>query len=298
MKKEELKKKIEEITSFWPNSEKENRSELFKKTDKIIIYTHELGYRKYVNDNKFNKGKCNRQTFLQFFAVAETDRQSFQTLEAIESNRGFEYLGKKELQLTGDFTDLDLDKEFKQQINGTKIVICGRKNAVAKDGTIIEIRSTKDSDYGKKYLGGVGNKKGKPWDVHFSYFGMLLAERKMNGENPTLIAWYKGKIENQNFFLELTLNDEGFLICDGEKIGEYNFFDSIEKLKELEWYILKGQIPPKDYEKITSENAQKYFEAGIIQSWEKDQAIQGKEMFQWACRECNFRTFCHELEEQ
>lgn len=288
---------MEGITSFWPNTQREKRADLFKETDKIIIYIHELGYRKYVNDKKFNKGKCNKQTFLQFFGVTETDKQSFQSLEAVESNRGFEYLGKKELQLTGDFTDLDLDKEFKQVINNTKIVVCGRNNAIAKDGTLIEIRSTKDSDYGTKYLGGVGKKKGKPWDVHYSYFGMLLAERKMNGENPTLIAWYKGKIENQNFFLELTLDDEGFLICEGEKIGEYNFFDSLEKLKELEWYLLKGQLPPKDYEKITSENAQVYFEAGVIQSWEKDQALQGKEMYQWACRECAYKTLCHELED-
>ena len=131
-----------------PIQEKKTRKEIFEETGKILLYPTEMSYEIEKEGYLIPKGKCNRQVFFDFYEFQKTDPQTIKLLETYELGKAVEYMIKKELQLKEQAGIEDFEVEFKQEFNGSDVIVSGKKDVVLKDGTIIEIKSTKDSEAG------------------------------------------------------------------------------------------------------------------------------------------------------
>lgn len=290
--KDEILKKITGLKSLYVgpelNNDKKDRLTIFRETGKIILYPTELSYEVNRKDFFLPKGKCNRQVFFNFFDFIKTDPQSINLLETYDLGKSVEWMIKKELRLIELASEENFEVEFRQEFEGSDVIISGKKDVVLNDGTIIEIKSTKDSEAGLKMLAEA------PYAVHLPQLAMYLAERKLNGvENPKLLVWYKGKINLTNVIKELTLNDDGFLFYDGKPIKDYNFVNTISRMKDLEAAIKEGVIPKRDFPIITPSNAEALWNLGLITLPMKNKVQkENQECLMWECSECEYRTLC------
>lgn len=290
--KEEILKKIAGLKSLYTGPEldkdKKSRATVFNETGKIILYPTELSYEVTKNDFFLPKGKCNRQVFFNFYEFEKTDPQSITLLETYDLGKSVEYMIKKELKLIGLADEENFEVEFKQEFQNSDVIVSGKKDVVLNDGTIIEIKSTKDSEAGLKMIAVA------PFSVHLPQLAMYLAERKLNGvEDPTMLVWYKGKIMLTNTVKVLKLQDDGFLNYDGALIPNYNFTSTISRMKDLEQAIKEKQIPKRDYPLITPANAETLWSLGVITATHKSKVLkENKEALMWECSECEYRSLC------
>lgn len=294
--KQEILKKIAGLKSLYAGPElepKKDRLTVFRETGKVIIYPTELSYELNRKDYFLPKAKCNRQVFFNFFNFEKTDPQSITLLETYDLGKSVEYMVKKELKLIGLAADENFEVEFRQEFEGSDVIVSGKKDVVLNDGTIIEIKSTKDSEAGLKMLAVA------PYSVHLPQLAMYLAERKLNGvENPKLLVWYKGKIMLSNTLKELTLSDEGFLYYEGVQIPDYNFVSTISRMKELETAIKEQTIPKRDYPIVTPGNVETLWNLGVVTSPIKNKVQkENSECLMWECSECEYRSLCKAQDE-
>ena len=275
-----------------PTQEKKTRKEIFEETGKVLLYPTEMSYELEKEGYLIPKGKCNRQVFFDFYEFQKTDFQTIKLLETYELGKAVEYMVKKELQLTEQADFEDFEVEFKQEFNGSDIIVSGKKDVVLKDGTIIEIKSTKDSEAGLRMLA-----EG-PYPVHLAQIGMYLAECKMNGTDAKLLLWYKGKVNLTDTIHELELSDEGFLICNGKQLSNYNFESSLRRAFALEKSIKEKVMPQRDFPIITPENTTDLYNLGLITTTVKNRIERsGQEELMWECSECEYRSICKATDE-
>ncbi len=172
------------------------------------------------------------------------------------------------------------------------MIVSGKKDVVLKDGTIIEVKSTKDSEAGLRMLA-----EG-PYPVHYAQVGMYLAECKMNGIDANLLLWYKGKINLTDVIHELQLSDDGFLICNGKTLTKYNFESSLRRLFAIEKAIKEKVIPPRDFPIATPENVNDLYNLGIVTTTTKNKIERsGQAELLWECTECEYRSLCQASDE-
>ena len=286
--------KISHLKSLYngPIQEKKSRKEIFEETGKILLYPTEMSYEIEKEGYLIPKGKCNRQVFFDFYEFQKTDPQTIKLLETYELGKAVEYMIKKELQLTEQAGIEDFEVEFKQEFNGSDVIVSGKKDVVLKDGTIIGIKSTKDSEASLRMLA-----EG-PYPVHYAQIGMYLAECKMNGTDAKLLLWYKGKINLTDVIHELQLSDDGFLICNGKTLTKYNFESSLRRLFAIEKSIKEKVIPQRDFPIVTPGNINDLYNLGIVTTTTKNKIERsGQAELLWECTECEYRSLCQASDE-
>lgn len=294
--KNEIIKRISSLESLYDGptetETKKTRKEIFEETGKIMLYPTELSYYAEKNGFLIPKGECQRKVFFKFFEVPETDKQSLEFMETMDLGRAVEYMVKKELRLTGLATNEDFEVEFKQEFENSDVILTGKKDVVLKDGTIIEIKSTKDSEAGVRML------KEGPFPIHNAQVAAYMLEAKINEKPSKLLVFYKGKINLTTIVKEMELLNDGTMTADGVLVKEFNATSMLKRMYELEDLIKAKKIPKRDYPLITYDNARTLYNFGVITKYnlEKIEKEPHLEIEQFNCTECPYKTLCRETE--
>ena len=286
--------KISNLKSFKTSTDedKKTRKEIFQETGKIILYPTEMSYFDERKGYLIPKGECQRKVFLKFMEIPETNEQSLAFLETMELGKAVEKIIKKELELVGLAEEENFERSFELELEGTDVVISGRKDVVLKDNTTIEIKSTKDSEAGVRMLTeGI-------YDVQKPQIATYLLEQKMNENDTKLLVFYKGKINLTTIIKEADLNNEGQLVIDGKIQADFNVLSMLNRMYDLEKAIKAQKIPKRDYQLITLNNAQDYYNLGVITKYNLDRLSRGdvEVIEQFACGECPYKTLCRETD--
>lgn len=292
-KKRTLNKNERDI-NYEENSK--SRKDIFLETGKVKLFPTDISFFYEVNNIKIIEGSCLRKLYYQFFEVEPTDPISIEVQEIFEMGIRIEEIIKEEL------INLNLLKEENTEVEAKiefgDIILSGRIDAILNDGTLIEIKSHKHHDFLANKL-----KKGEMIEYHYSQVACYLAIEKIKNPtvDPKLIIIYKNKNNEETNFIEVKLDNNGYLNVNGNKIEKFNFSSAVKRMKEFVYYLKNNELPPKDYgyyKDLPKNKLNVLANLKKINTWDLKELEQNKnsQACFFECKSCGYKSMCLNLD--